>query len=48
MLYYNIGIVYYHMEDNESALKNYRIAIDLDSTNPNYYFNRGNTFLAMD
>ena len=50
--YNNRGLVFFHIKRYEEALKDFDEAIELDSVeidtpDPYFFFNRGNTLLAM-
>ena len=41
----NLGLAYYHNESMEEALNEYKKAIQLNDSNADNYFNRGNVWL---
>ena len=43
-IYYKLAICQYHMWEFEKAKANYHILLDIDDSNPDYYFNLGHVF----
>ena len=41
----NLGLAYYHISHLQDALKHFNLAVQLDSKDPNIFFNRGNVYL---
>ncbi|SDM53483.1 Flp pilus assembly protein TadD, contains TPR repeats [Kriegella aquimaris] len=43
-IYYKLAICQYHMWEFEKAKTNYHVLLDIDDSNPDYYFNLGHVF----
>lgn len=45
--YNNRGLAYYRLDKQEQALNDFKEALDIDPSDPNFYFNRGNAKRAI-